>query len=402
VSGHPNVTVLIGGATADPCRVLLPVEIRHGRSGVDYQPDAPDATFDWDGATPPGLLGDTVAILHTYTTYQSVRDDYATYTDVLAAYPTYGALLAGNRQPVRFAGTITSLDAIEERGVVTRYRVQATGVQAQLGFTPVLLSRPVETDVERVQAIAAAAGVTIGIVGTAGITLAADEIDRDALAALHEVCVNSGGLLWQTPGGAIMYGPLNHREHPPVATVPCGHLLDGVEWRQDLELVINHVVLKWGDPETQDTFRDDTSIDQWGMRHIELATKAADRTQAGVLGALIIARRAWPYWRTPGVLVDMNNDADPTTFAVADLDVSDKILVPVSTDPGPLPAPVVEWLVEGWVETYTAGGHDLQLALTDAARSTTSGVRNWAEQRAGGTWDHWRAGSWLDQLVEVA
>jgi hypothetical protein len=303
----------------------------------------------------------------------------------------------------RFVGRITSLTARETLGAVQEWDVQATGDLARLGFLHVLLDRPQETDTARVAAIAAAAGVTINIKGVAGITLVADLIDRDALGALHEVCASSGGLLWQDRTGALWYGTLNHRETAPEGVLPACAILDGITWNNDLDLLTNLVVLRWGPKEsqTQDTFRDDVSIAQWGTFGVDITTLAADRTQAGVLGQLILARRAQPHWRMPGVLFRYGDGADADAETVAALEVSDAVLVPVTTTPGPTPATLTPWLVEGWVEQWDDSGHTTQFALTDAARSTTAGIRTWDELRAE-TWDHWRQGSWLHQVVEVS
>jgi hypothetical protein len=54
--------------------------------------------------------------------------------------------------------------------------------------------------------------------------------------------------------------------------------------------------------------------------------------------------------------------------------------------------------VETWDDT-----HQLQLALTDRDRETTSGgIRDWQEQRATGNWGDWATGTWLQQLVKGA
>jgi hypothetical protein len=303
----------------------------------------------------------------------------------------------------RFTGTITGLAAVEQGGQVTGWDVRATGTQARLGVTPVLLDRPAETDVARVQAIATAAGTPLTVAGTPGVTLAADTIDRDALSALHQVCESSAGMIWQARDGGIWYGAADHRDQPPTSLLPAGAVVDGITWDEDIEGIVNHVTVKWGpeNAQQQNTHRDQPSIDRWGMRHADVNTMCADQVNADQLGLLILARRKDPYFRMPGVLLDVDalSVVDFTTATM--LEVSTPVLLPVLPTPSPTPAQPTGWVVEGWVERWTVDGHWMQLAVSDAARSISSGLRSWADV-AGQPWSVWAAGSWLEQLVEVA
>lgn len=219
MSGYP-VVVRVAGVTVDPCRVVLPLNVTHGRSTLNQQPDSPTCEFTWYGSTPPGPEG-SVLTVHA---------------------------LAAIGEEARFVGRITALKAVESEGEVTSYEVTATGAQSMLGRQPVLLDRPQETDVARVQAIAAEAGIPVTVVGAVGPTLAADTIDTDALSALHEVCRSSGGLLWQDRAGVMRYGTMNHRSVLAAEVLPCSAILDGVDWTKDTDLVVNHVTAKWREP----------------------------------------------------------------------------------------------------------------------------------------------------------
>jgi hypothetical protein len=386
-------TVVWNPLELNTCDVLMPLTITHGRSEIGSQPDAPQCSFDYVGPTAP-QLGSPMRVQAT--------DNSGGWADPRITWGASAWTWGGNDgTTTRFEGTVTSVVAVESLGQVVRWQVEGTGVQAALGAEPVLLSRPTETDVARVQAIAAAAGTTVTIRGTSTLQLRADEIDRDALAAIHEVAESAGGLFWQDADGTLNYGTANHRDDPATRTLPCDVIEDGVEWRTDLSLIINHVVLTWGEPgtETQDTWRDDPSITQWGMRSVRVDTLAADRTQAGALAALILARRRQPYWRMPGVVIDYDWLGSNTAAALATR-VGDAVIMPVPTLPGPTPATATRWLVEGWAEVWDTGGHLQQFAVSDPARSVTGRIVSWNTQRSR-TWATWRPLSWTDQLVEV-
>lgn len=218
MAGFP-VTLRVDGTAINKCAVALPLTITHGRSTINQQPDSPTCEFTWLGSDLPAGMEPGAEVTVTAST-----------------------------SGLRFKGHITLLKAIEEGGVVASYEVTAVGDQANLGRINVLLSRPEETDAERVTAIATAAGVPINIVGTASVTLSADSIDRDALSALHEVCESSGGLLWQDRTGAMNYGTPGHRDGSATEVLPCSAILDGVEWSNDTDLIVNHVTAKWREP----------------------------------------------------------------------------------------------------------------------------------------------------------
>jgi hypothetical protein len=390
-----NVSVLVAGVAVDPCRVPLPLSITHGRSTVASQPDAPECSWAWEGATPPGVLGDDVLV-----TIEDAGGAVAAWDEPAVAWDEPAVAWDGTGAGlVRFSGTIHRLTAAEDGGQVVGWQVSCIGHQATLAVRPVLLDRPQETDVARVLAIAAAAGVEVTIVGPGGLTLAADAIDTNALNALQQVASMSGGLVWQATDGALMYGTLGHRDAEYAAQViRCVAIEDGIGWEDDLELVTNHVTLKFGaeGSQTEDTWRDDASITQWGMRHVDFATLAVDRSQAGVLGAAIVARRAQPYWRSPGVVLIPEEPADDV--AVGALEVSQLVALPIPYAPGPTPADVTLWFIEGWVEAWDVDGRTVQLAASDATRSTTAAVNDWA-QVALNSWQVWAPWSWMTQLI---
>lgn len=386
----------------DTCRVLRPMQITHGRARLDVQPDAPVLEFQWDGPDLPMSAGDPITVHASIPMWGP-----ALYDDPTVPYDSPNHLWDGATvwEAPRFTGHITSPTAVESGGNIIGWQVRAVGRQARLGFTPIVADRPIESDTARVAAIAARAGVTIRIVGQPGPNLAADTIDTDALAALHQVCQSSGGILWQQPDGTLTYGSADHREQPVAAALPCQAILDGLSWDQTVDDIINHVTCTWGPENAQQqvTHRDDQSIARpWGLRHVDVRTICADESSSEQLGLLILARRAWPYWRTPDVIVAPEDLTDPDLRALHALDTSRLVVVPIPTEPGPTPSPPTIAVVEGWVETWNDDGHWVQLALSDHARWVATGLRTWATKRDGGTWADWATGSWLEQLIEGA
>jgi len=250
-----------------------------------------------------------------------------------------------------------------------------------------------------VQAIGTAAGTTITIHGTPGVTLRADAIDRDALAALHEVCQSSGGLVWQAPDGTMHYGAADHRTTPTrTRIIPPSAIVDGVRWAENTDDIRNSITIKWDDGtgEQQRTFTDTDSIaEPWGRRHQDVTTLVADDGQAAVLGNLILARRAWPYWVMPSTMIHGDPLPLPDRWAVAALDVSSLVSLPIPDVPDATPVPTRVWVTEGWVQMWDESGEWVQLAVSDQARALQP--TTWTEMAAQ-TWAHWATGTWNEQL----
>jgi hypothetical protein len=410
VSNGWTVQVTCNGEPLEACNIVLPLRIQHGRSGVANQPDAPRCEFRWavghvpagrprPAILPPGVEGDVIEVR------VPMERDLATWTDTFTTWMSQDYNWAGaGAYARRFLGRIVELEAVEQHGLVVEWVVTCIGDQARLGRQPVRLDRPQESDTARAEAIGQAAGLPITVIGAPGVTLAADAIDQDALAALHEVCASSGGLLWQARDGRLMYGSQHHREGPSTQQLPCSVILDGVTWRHTLDEVVNHVTVKWKEPDGDHeyTMRDDTSIGRRGQFHRDIATLCASQSDAGLLGALILARRKDPRWVMPGVMVAPTLCRPPELNSLLALEVSDGVVIPVEVNPSPTPGRVTQWTVEGWVEEWAGpppNGWMVQLALSDRFGADTTGLRTW-EEAAQETWAHWAQGSWLEQLVK--
>jgi hypothetical protein len=393
-----TTAVLVNGSEVDPARVLRPVSVTHGRSRSDVQAEAPTVEMFIEGEGQPARAGDVMEVWSQITGRRAAWDDPETqWDDEAAAWD--GAIPRGVQ---RFSGRVGAVRAVGELGRVVGWQVQAVGGLAGLGFSPVILDRPEETETARVAAIAAAADVTIDIRGSSHVTLAADTIDRDALDALHQICESSGALLWQTPTGLITFGTADHRDTGPTAALPPAMFLDGVSWESDPTQIVNHVTAFWGpeDSQQQVTHRLDSSIDRFGLRHRDVRTVTAGESDAEQLALLVLARRAEPFWQLADLMVNLDSLGEADMRAVMSLDMGTVVTVPVPPEPGlPFPGPMRAAVVEGWVETWAADGtHALQVAVSDPARWGSGSVRTWGEMAAH-PWSRWVGGSWLQLLA---
>ncbi len=372
--------VLVNGIPADPSQVVMPITVSHGRSKPDKQPDAPDCTLIWKDITTAPVLGDEVAVV---------------------------ALLGadGGETLTRFVGLVTDSDVQEYKGMPGHVRIVAVSKQADLGRVGVVLDRPAESDVARVQAIAAAAAVTLTVHGNAGPALAPDTIDKDALGALHEVCASSGGLVWSDGDGSLHYGTADHRSLlDPIAAIGSNVIITGLRWQSTVSELINKVVVKWG-PEggqSQRTLRDNKSIVDFGIREKSVSTMLNSEDDAVQLGNLILGRRAWPFSRVDDIIMDSDHvQSDEAAMEAAiRLKVSDAVYLPIPPDPGPAGLSAA-WCVEGWQEEWPR--HDrviLQIAVSDRARFALTVLRVWADAQPNTWQEELDRGSWLECLIK--
>jgi hypothetical protein len=398
-----QVEVRVNGSVVDPCKVALPLEVVHGRSEIGSQPDAPSCSFEWLSPSCPWRVGDSLevwaAVQYTGATYD---DPVVTYDDPAAVYDGFGGLTC------RFAGVIAELTAVSAVGRVQSWAVSGDGHQARLGYAPVLLTRPQERDTARVQAVCAAAGMPLRVKGAQGVLLAAATIDSDALTVLHDICESTGGMLSQATDGTLVYETAKHRQtdSAPLGVIPCYGIEHTLEWSETVDDIINDITVRWGPADTpgESTHRDNESAAMpWGVRHTDVTTMCAAEADAEELALLVIARRAWPYWSQASGVVAHDQLEDDDRRLVNALDVGDPVLVPIPREPGPNPAePPVPVVVEGWVETWSAGfEHFAVMAFSDQRRWVTTTLRTYGTVRDGGTYTYWTTnGDYLDLMVE--
>lgn len=394
-------SVLLNGVEVDPSKVVMPITIKHGRSSPDRQPDSPQATLIFKGVQWAPVLGDLIEVRANI-----VGVDPAEYDDPTVLYDdprvTYdGRWVAGIH---RFHGTVTDAEVAEWGGYPGHVRVTAVSLQADLGRVGVVLDRPAESDVARVQAIATAAATPITVVGNPGPTLAPDTIDKDALGALHEVCESTGGIVWSHTNGELMYGTGDHRAiEDPVTAIGAHAIISGLQWDSTVTDLVNKVTVTWGpeNAQTQKTVQDDTSIAIYGERWVKVSTMLESEEDALYLAALIMARRSFPYWWMSDIVMDsehVNGDVEAMTSALL-LRVGDAVYLPIPPDPSPAGL-LAEWSVEGWQEEWPESSHlILQFAISDRARWVLTKIRTWGEVEPNTWQDELERGTWIDCLI---
>lgn len=304
----------------DPANIALPLRITMGRSNTLVQPDAPTLTFDYLDTTVPVAMGSKVRVTLDLPAH-GVDTSWGDGVDAWGAQLTsWGGEDIGTID--RYLGTVTAMRAVEADGVVTGWTIEATGIAAQLGNTRVDLSRPAETDIQRIEAIAAAAGVEVEIVGNDSCNLVADNIHRDALSAMHEVCISSGGIVVQVRDGRIAYGTRSHRDIDATQTIPASTIMDEIEWLQSQTEVLNHIVVGWGytppseAPPDQWDYDPSTTIANPGTGDVRFSA-AVDQVAVHRVSATGQDRARWLRHLTDGstALFQETGDADNTLLS---------------------------------------------------------------------------------------
>lgn len=390
----------VDGVEIDPCRVALPVTVTMGRSSFNYQPDAPTCQFTWLGGNPPFKLGSELRVFAYVDNGSAAKwtDPNVTWTDSryswFAQYTKY----------TRFTGEVMNVTATQEDLAIKSYTIEAVGTQAKLGSKFIRISRPKETEVQRIAAIAAAAGMVINIKGGQALemNLRADNIERDALAAIHEVCTSTGSILWQDVDGSLWYGLSDFRASKPKFVLPCDVIRDDITWKDSLDLMVNSITIEYGnnpDNLLRITQEDADSIAEWQKRSNSISTLLDNQSDAEVAAEIILRRRAQPFWINSDVvfLVSENGSLGQYT-QVCNFQLSDGVLAPIASEPE-VTSEMFQWSIEGWVETYDVD-HYIQYALSDRQRFGAYGLRNWDEVRQMGDWGFWAPSTYSEMLVK--
>ena len=407
----PNAPQIWLGETAetaallDCTKVALPLEITHGRSSPSVQPEAASFAFTYIGAdAPPGQMGDYVVVRLELPNPGAG----ATWTDPTVGWASPGRDWAGAvmGDTIRFVGRVVSVTATAELGHIAEWRVACLATMGDLGTTPVTYgSGQGQTDANRVTALFAAAGITDPpvILGTAEKALIADNVDRDLLSAVHEICASTAGLFFQARDGRYAYGLPDHRTGDPSMTLPCTAITDGAQWAASYEGVVNYITLTWGPQENQNTYRNDPSIARWGFRAVSITTMLRDEQAADEFAQTILARRADPFWMFGGIEVDSRNCEVIDHYYVNLAEIGTGVVLPLDVDPGPLEGMSAPWTIEGWRETWDRDPstgelyQSLVYTVSDRQRWGAYALRTWTGVAAH-DWQFWTSYTWLEQL----
>lgn len=364
VGEHVITVTPIGGAgMVDMSCFVTTATIRHGREGLDpgTQPDASTATLDLvilpeTGPLPPEVeIGSNITII-------TIADD----------------------AHIRFTGTITDLGfgwddagpSTPDHGVA---QILAVSGLADLGRRVVGDAPfPQELDGARVSRVMAAAGVTLNPAysdpGTVQI-IARDVDSQPALDVSQATAQSAAGIVWATRTGDIRYADAEHRRGTPAAlTLDACNVLVTPTWRRTLEGMTNEVSIGYGvKPETGDQPRyvatQPSSIARYGRYGYTTTTELAALADATALGQLLLARNGEPVWIMANLPVDVAGLDSARTDALLELDMHSLLSLTGLPAIGAAPTSANLW-VEGWQETLTYGGHDLELVVSGYCRTS--------------------------------
>jgi hypothetical protein len=358
------------------------VSIEHGRAETTGQPEAPSATMDFTtgpGAPLPAAV-EVGAILVVSTTI----------TDAAGTNPvTYP----------RFTGRITDMtlgwdEAGEDTPVSGIGQLVAVGILADLGRRIVGDTPwPAELDGARVARVCDLAGFTLDPYysdpGTA--TLNPRDVDsQPALDVAHGAASSASGVVWQTRTGEIRYADADHRRGAtPRVTLDACDVTVTPSWTRNLDGLTNEVSIGYGVPaEGQDQPRyratDAASQGRYGRYGFTSQTELANQADAAAMGNLLLARNNRPAWILSRLPLDMAGLTADETAAVLSLEVHDLVGVTGFPAIGSAPTVTALWM-EGWSETLTWGGHELELSISDYCR--TSPPPRWNDLPYSYTWD---------------
>jgi hypothetical protein len=283
----------------------------------------------------------------------------------------------------RFVGRITDValgwdDAGKDTPDAGVGQILAVGPLADLGRRVVGSAPfPQELDGARVSRVMAAAGVTLDPIysdpGTVQI-LARDIDSAPALDVAHDAATSATGTLWQTRAGEIRYADADHRRGTAVSlTLDACNLLVTPTWRRNLDGLVNDVSIGYGTtPEGGEqpryTEANTTSKTKWGTYGYTTATELAALADAQTMAHLLLARNSSPVWVMAALPVDTAGLTDDAYETLLALDVHALVTLTGLPAIGTAPTNATLW-VEGWAETLTWGGHELELVVSGYCRT---------------------------------
>jgi hypothetical protein len=167
-------------------------------------------------------------------------------------------------------------------------------------------------------------------------------------------------------------------------------------WSRTTEALVNDVSIGYGvapDGGEQPRFLGDRpdSKAKYGTYGYTTGTELAAAADATAMGTMLLTRNSTPVWVMSALPVDLD-DLDATrTGALLGLDMHDLIQLTGLPAAGSVPTSTYLW-VEGWTETLTYGGHDLELVVSGFCR--TSPPPRWNDVNPATTWDSAGAMTW--------
>lgn len=352
--------VKVGAAAVDISCLVDSVTIHHGRDDAGSQPEASSATINLT-ASPTDPLPDDVeigatVIVTTTTTHVTSQRFVGRITDMSLGWED-----AGQDTPEAGVGQLVATGSLADLG------------RRVVGDVP----WPKELDGARVTRIMAAAGVTLDPLysdpGTVDL-LARDVDSQPALEVAQAAAVSAAGVLWTTRGGEIRYADAMHRRRASSAlTLDACDVLVTPSWRRNLEGLMNDVSVGYGvapDGGEQPRYVEANAASKakYGTYGYTATTELSDLDDAQEMARLLLARNSSPVWVMAALPVDTKSLGDTRYDTLLGLEMHSLVTLTGLPAIGTAPTSAVLW-VEGWQETLTWGGHELELVVSGYCRT---------------------------------
>lgn len=363
--------VQIDGTTVNLSAIEYAVAIYHGRNDVTSLPTPSAAAFTTIGSTILGAIGDDLAI---------------------EAYSV-----------PRFTGKITDI-TIEhfhttDGSPFARIQYAATGNLADLGLLQVGTAGYVlESLADRVDEIFTETGLSYTALTDPYMILnpVAANNGTSALQLLNDLGVQTGGTMYDTPTGDIVWESYTRRGYtynpanwaaltdawsgypydwdnvyvaassaPTPVTLPNNGVVWEPIWKNNNQTILNHVTVTYDDTNPQATVDYDDLVSQadYGYRAFTLTTSLADGTDAYNRATNIITAQSVPRYDLSNIQVRVDLLSAPVRTQVLGLLMGSRVLL--NNLPQPSPSTDYLGIVEGWGEQYSNGTHTLTLSLSD-------------------------------------
>lgn len=376
MTGTHVVKVGTGAGAVDISCLVDSVAINHGRDDTSSQPEASSATveFTTGPADPLPAVVDVGAILTvTTTTLTTFARFTGRITDLSLGWDDQG-----ENTPDAGVGQLVAVGALADLG------------RRVVGDVPY----PQELDGARVARVLAAAGVTLDPLtsdpGTVQI-LARDVDSQPALDVAQDAAQSAGGMVWETRAGEIRYADADHRRNAdPALSLDACDVLVTPTWQRTTQGLINEVSVGYGvAPDGGDqpryTATAPDSITRYGRYGMTATTALAALADATAMGSLLLVRNSTPVWVMAALPVDVKGLTAADYDALLGLDVGSLIALTGLPAVGTAPTSAPLW-VEGWKETLTWGGHDIELVVSGYCRTVPA--PRWNDVLPGTTWDN--------------
>lgn len=391
--GTQALTITVAGSVV-PLTDAGFVTIKHGRAGIDQQPEAATCTVTVRASALPELpeLGDTLDV--------QLGPDAV----VWLGNPT-GPALDAIRD--RFTGTLTDIAVRPEgRNLAGPGLVSLTGVsrRARLGRTYVGDAPwPAESDGARAARILAlvADQVDTDTVDPGTVTLLGRDVDRQtALGLLDALAFQANGQLAEHRNGSFDWHDADHRRTTtPLLTLDASSVLAPAVASKSFAGLVNDLTVTYGNPADTVRVTAPSSIARYGPLAAAVTTELADTADASSFATQAVARLSVPAYEFGELAVDLLRSvtADDVTALLA---VEQASLLALSGFPESGPFRAAQVWVEGWAETL--GRDRWRLALNVVGYGRGVPALRWSDVDPDLTWaevDPDR--SWLDARQTV-